>query len=240
MENSNNSRWWETYLVRYITGSVVGAVIVYQILIAADVSKAIHPPQWHELKAEALVMLGLVGFAYCYLASAPITFLHAIRVGGEGTSYANILLPMMLIASVPVLLMFLMNPIAANTDSALLILFIVVAFIWMLFNLNLVKYRGWAKSYDDLVSARNNKLKRSAEFVDSYRHLREHGNAFYIVILELMLAMPLYVFALHKNWFLFVVTISIWLIPGAICWYLGNALESFMTKEYLSKMGRNE
>jgi hypothetical protein len=31
MEYSNNSRWWETYLVRYITGSVVGAVIVYII-----------------------------------------------------------------------------------------------------------------------------------------------------------------------------------------------------------------
>ena len=234
MEKTNNSRWWETYFVRYITGSVVGAVIVYEILAATD--KTI--PSWHDLKSETLMALGLMGFAYCYLASAPITFLHAIRVGGDGTSHASTLLPMMLIVSGPVLIMLLTNPGANNADLAPVILFIVFAFCWLLFQVYVIEHRGWSKAYDDLVSARNDKLRRSGEFVESYRHLREHGNAFYIVLLEILLAMPLYVFAKYGNWLLFILMFLIWLLPGIVCWYMGNNLERFMFQQYLEKNGR--
>jgi len=118
------------------------------------------------------------------------------------------------------------------------ILFVFLAVIWILIGLSIVGHPNWTRSYENVVSARSNKLKRSAEFVDSYRHLREHGNAFYIVIMELLLAIPLYIFSLYKNWFLFVVTLGLWLVPGAICWYLGNALEKFMTDEHNKSLGK--
>ncbi len=238
MENRTNSRWWETYLVRYITGSVVGAVIVYQILSVSDVTVPVGFPKWFELKAETLMLLGAIGFAYCYIASAPITFLHAIRVGGEGTSRASILLPITLVISVPILLMLMMNYVSAHVIISSIILFAFLAAAWILIGLNIVKYPNWARSYENVVSARSSTLKDSPEFVDSYRHLREHGNAFYIVIMELLLAIPLYIFSLYKDWFLFVVAVGVWLVPGAICWYLGNTLEKFMTDKHKQNAGK--
>jgi len=233
MENANNSRWWETYLVRYITGAVVGAVIVYQILLVSDISLASHPfPKWFELKTETLILLGAIGFAYCYIASAPITFLHAIRVGGEGAARARVLVPIVLIVSVPVLLMFLMEKFSEHIVIGSVILYLFLSACWIAIGLRVFGFPGWEKSYECLVDARSKQLEKSTEFVDTYRHLREHGNAFYIVLMELVLAMPLYIFAHSKNWVLFVVTVGLWLIPGAICWYLGNALEKYMADKY--------
>ncbi|OEZ99486.1 hypothetical protein JAB9_21300 [Janthinobacterium sp. HH107] len=84
-----NNRWWESYLVRYFLGFIVGAICVAIIAKYADLvpgavlvvdgaQKAVE----HESKygvTSIVITVALLGLAYCYVASTPITVLHAGR-----------------------------------------------------------------------------------------------------------------------------------------------------------------
>jgi hypothetical protein len=93
---SQNTRWWESYLVRYFLGFIVGAICVGVLasetgfLVAAgdllasktasnSQSMIVIPskPDWTAI----VIALGFLGLGYCYLASAPITVMHAGRYG---------------------------------------------------------------------------------------------------------------------------------------------------------------
>lgn len=95
----------------------------------------------------------------------------------------------------------------------------------------------------------NRRVKDNRELIDSYRHLREHGNAFFVVLLELLLGLGLYMaskvsvippsvisscaasdkscnsdisIALLQT----VLLILIWIIPAAMVWAIGCILEA--------------
>jgi len=81
-----NTRWWESYLVRYFVGFIVGGVCV--VVLANELggtdwlakqlsSDGKFKPDWSAL----LIGLALLGLGYCYIASTPITVLHAGRYG---------------------------------------------------------------------------------------------------------------------------------------------------------------
>lgn len=78
-----STRWWESYLVRYFVGFIVGsicvAVFAYQIQFFDDLIKIIFKSQtdWTAL----IFVLSFMGIMYCYIASSPITVLHAGRYG---------------------------------------------------------------------------------------------------------------------------------------------------------------
>lgn len=82
---SMNTRWWESYLVRYFIGFIVGAGCVATIVgqfvsaqfLGSLVSVSNGKPDWSVI----FWMLALGGLGYCYIASTPITVLHAGRYG---------------------------------------------------------------------------------------------------------------------------------------------------------------
>lgn len=94
-----NNRWWESYLVRYFLGFIVGIVCVVVLAwkfglldewlkitkaVAAGTGNASDKqpvkPDWSYVSFAA----ALLGLGYCYLASTPITVLHAGRFGRDG------------------------------------------------------------------------------------------------------------------------------------------------------------
>lgn len=94
-----NNRWWESYLVRYFLGFIVGIVCVVVLAwkfglldVLLDMAKAVAAdpngkgnkepvkPDWSYIAFAA----ALLGLGYCYLASTPITVLHAGRFGRDG------------------------------------------------------------------------------------------------------------------------------------------------------------
>jgi hypothetical protein len=92
--------------------------------------------------------------------------------------------------------------------------------------------KQWHIWYASLAISREN---GSNEFIESYRHLREHGNAFFIVILEIALAIPLYMILglsaeMEKKVAFMLVVAFLWLGLGMICWMLGNSLERYLIK----------
>jgi hypothetical protein len=68
---------------------------------------------------------------------------------------------------------------------------------------------------------RANADKIGEQYVESYRHLREHGNAFFIVFLELLLGT-----ALFYSPFPWVALLALWIFPAAGVWLFGTLLEN--------------
>lgn len=86
-EGGNPQRWWESYLVRYFLGSVVGmiCIIVLVVQVDSDISdflrQAAAPSNEKAVNFVPLAVgLILFGLAYCYIASSPITVLHSARM----------------------------------------------------------------------------------------------------------------------------------------------------------------
>src|SRR3954468_13485533 len=80
-------RWWEDYLVRYFTGTLVGTACVFILVthvyfdgdIGALAQRMLFSPE-KDSTWLGLIALLLAGGAYCYLASVPITVFHAGRM----------------------------------------------------------------------------------------------------------------------------------------------------------------
>lgn len=263
-----SNRWWEMYLVRYITGSVVGAVIVYIILRKLNVDWF---PDLNKIQSSNLVVLASLGFAYCYIASAPITLLHAARflldtqlfvqpptqvmtgVVGWKKFFASlrrwfgkydwlVLSLLLFVTLFGVLLGFVSNEttwvlVAAST---FVLAYTYVVSIKLYFKLQ--ENDEWQKWYFSLAEKREKANSNAGKgFVESYRHLREHGNAFFIISLEISLGIVLYQIATllqrfsSENAVIWAVTVLAallyWVLPGALCWYLGNKLERYLVEK---------
>lgn len=81
-----STRWWESYLVRYFVGFIVGCACVVIFGLQLDVfDKLIKhlassatsngKPDWSAITSLVVIM----GLGFCYVASTPITVLHAGR-----------------------------------------------------------------------------------------------------------------------------------------------------------------
>ncbi len=87
--SSSNNRWWESYLVRYFLGFIVGSICVAIIARFADLvpgSVSLMHSAQQAVDTESkygvttiVISVALLGLAYCYVASTPITVLHAGR-----------------------------------------------------------------------------------------------------------------------------------------------------------------
>jgi len=80
-EETPSTRWWESYLVRYFIGFIVGAICIgiltselslYDRIVKPVVGSSNSETGWSAL----LITLGILGLGYCYVASTPITVLH--------------------------------------------------------------------------------------------------------------------------------------------------------------------
>ncbi|WP_139826109.1 hypothetical protein [Derxia lacustris] len=80
-----NTRWWESYLVRYFIGFVCACACIIALSFKFGLLEAAHSiiaPTASNLKPDwsALVILGsALSVGFCYIASSPITVLHAGR-----------------------------------------------------------------------------------------------------------------------------------------------------------------
>lgn len=89
-----NTRWWESYLVRYLIGTPIGVVCALALM------NSIFRGHWLRERAIGILKDGatsfglisntalaigltLLGLLFCYLSSAPITIIHATRMFGN-------------------------------------------------------------------------------------------------------------------------------------------------------------
>jgi hypothetical protein len=220
-------------LVRYLVGTVVGALVV-AFFVASK-----HSPFQPELAGlldlgdSQFLGVGLAaaaGFAYCYVASAPVLTFHALRAQARWEALksqritAVIAAPLLCGGSV-----YAATPVLPPAASWL---FGIVSGIQLLLVALSVanNFKSMEKFYRTLAerrataTAKKEEITAGSEYITSYRHLREHGNAFLILLMEVVLAYSLYSLGCsHVAAAPFL--LGAWLVPAAFAWFIGCVLE---------------
>lgn len=235
------SNWWEGYIIRYALGSLVGALICWHLLGELKVGK--YPiAQFVTTNNDILkyVVLLLMGLCYCYVASSPMLPVHVSRCRelkkirdyislrafwgfvGFYSIFAGVVLG-------------LFGYFRGDFNfSQLAYLSLGLGASFMVF---IVQYGLLPKKESDVVELfcfyDNLSFLRYYTFTDimtSYRHLREHGNAYVVLLLDFLFAWCL-VLAIKVDLYLVVVVVFAWVSPAAYVWVVGTNIE----KKYLAK-----
>ncbi|WP_297505492.1 hypothetical protein [Ferrovum sp.] len=202
-KNHGNGRWWEFYAVRYAMGSVVGALIVTSFflkLTGKDPSAFFGKNE----STTIIFCLFILGLGYSYISSAPILVLHTARF--YITNLSNeldkkdkikyIYFPLLVIfIFVLVLMCFLNFRYSVPLGTAIPVGLFFSIFLWLVF-LQKKALDGVTKNYSlfykRYITLSKRRQKDETNIVESYQHLREHGNAFLILICEVILTSVLY------------------------------------------------
>ncbi|WP_143512604.1 hypothetical protein [Vreelandella utahensis] len=248
--HTSNSRWWEFYAVRYGIGSIFGGIIFYAICsIDPFLSPLVDGITPKTLSGPQLTLLFGYGAAYCYISSAPILVFHITRFL-LAPFKEGIRARMLVLASVPPVLVGLITALCLSTESWVESFFFFLAGCSWSFTLWLqalliggtIKGRNnWYSFYKNLAEKRES---NSEGIINSYRHIREHGNAFFIVLFELVFALFLVTFA-NQEFLLndpqpsnralkapgYILAVIIWTFPAVLAWLLGTLLERLFSED---------
>lgn len=229
MEN----KWWEYYAVRYFVGTVIGAVVIAYLNSEPNSPFAGQMTILGDSKEANFLGIGLVaalGFAFCYIASAPVLVLHAARAHMRRSTIQTHKIQSGLALVLPPIIVWFVCLCVLPSNAAIVIGLVVGSQLGLLClaistNFKIIEnfYRDLAKSRAAALLNRNKKAKAGAEYVTSYRHLREHGNAFLIILFEGLLAYALVRSPSLAN---ASIVIAVWIAPAAVAWLVGTVLES--------------
>jgi hypothetical protein len=227
------TRWWEFYAIRYGMGAVIGALVLFSLSRSNETLRSLLllPQSQVPLQGSDIALLAAYGLIYCYIASAPILVFHAARFLLDPKIFLKTVAKWVLLPAVLVAVVYFM---VATGDMATriyggLVLIILVILLWG--QVLCVWHCLWKRHklfqfYDKLSQKRE---KSVGEIVDSYRHLREHGNSFFIVMLELLLGVILYtlgnVLPVEPGNKGYLVLLFVWVLPASLVWCIATVLE---------------
>lgn len=240
-------RWWEFYAVRYAVGTVVGAVMLWLLFSLSpslrplffDNASATTVGPLLKLDAGQLSMLGIGGLVFCYVASAPILVLHAGRFLLErGAVKLSRWWTWLFVLVLPVVatlcLAWQTTPLSIGLiipGFFVLLLLAITGLQWVVCALTLRNAKLMFTFYRRLSEARA-AVDESSGITDSYRHLREHGNSFFIVLLEALLGLLLIAVgsmtgpnADEIRPHIFLTIFVFWTLPAVSVWLAATLLE---------------
>jgi len=244
-DSASSTRWWEFYAVRYGMGTVIGSAILLflQHVPNGPLCALLPDLQAGHITGPQLTLLAAYGFAYCYIASAPILVLHAGRFCLDvDVRFSVWIKRLSVMASVPAILAIVCWTVVQTSYWEIRILCsgVVLIFVLIVWSQLLLVYRTYQKksdvwrTYTRLAGKRHHAV---GDIVNSYRHLREHGNSFLIVVFEIVLGVILYcagnclsavdrseVYATQMA-LTYISIILIWVIPACFVWLIGMVLE---------------
>ena len=250
-----DKRWWEFYALRYALGSVMGVFILLYIFIHTDIATKfgleklafLIPKDPKDLSFVHLVILGVCGLAYCYLSSAPMLVFHALRVivfresNTQSSFWPKWGVYTFVFSLVITFFVVIMGYFSddmfldkLNSNKVIEIILFFLSTVSFSFTTMLSWWSGTEEPsllitdfYKKLAEKRQKKL----DYVESYRHLREHANAFALVLCEIIFCL-LFVTGLKISGSVNFVPLLVilWLLGPALIWLVANELESELTK----------
>lgn len=226
-EPPSSNKWWEQYYVRYFVGTVVGALILVALGQYAQLHRDFQSfVPLSKVDAWGLAAVTAAGLAYCYIASAPILTLHALR-GGLGfdspIGSKMFFLFLAVLVGLPVLaigMRYWLHSVAAFGWTLTLGIVIAQCVVILIAQQN--RFVKINQFYDDLVDARLRERKEGTDYRDSYRHLREHGNAKSIILFEIFLGL---IVASADSIETLIAVLILWLVPAAYVWFIATVIE---------------
>jgi hypothetical protein len=205
----------------------------------ADKSYKNHKVGVTEINFANIFVLGVFGFLYMYISSIPIYFVHITR----GALPARFVRPLIFVFLF-FITWFLIDEFCSKCSETITKLLMVVTvvgpelMVFLFFEvilLNIYLYlRKSTFKRDAILNAMSvcekGKLTQafeecglkagfSSEYITSYKHMREHGNAFSVILMEILFAWLLIRFDFSLLFFIS------WLGLGAFGWFLGSYLE---------------
>ena len=234
-------RWWEFYVVRYAQGAVAGAIILH-ILIEESPLKKIAPFLARSSESNIylyLLLLLVCGLAYSYIAGGPILVMHAARglmfknkfnrrpvAGWRRRSVLLFILTIVLFfyigGSEKISEILEIQRILLLTPYSIAVSFQLVFLYQILFGRDT---REAVRRYYVALLKKRKELEES-EYIESYRHLREHGNSFFIVMFQIFFALAIWEMANSESLTVVVTIFLFWVFPPSLIWFFGNALEN--------------
>jgi len=238
---SSDSRWWQYYAMRYALGVGIGTPIVALLWRAyTDVLSPKMSLPGPFSGTVAALFWAAAGTAYCYVASVPMLTLHSTRTILRRTNgwiiacFAFIVISLTVAGACDLFLINLLvsHPWVLRSTGVVALVMIAGSQFVLLWNV-LRNPDGTHHFYDQL-SRRRTKLP---DFVESYRHMREHGNAVSIVVFELLLAFILWSLrptGSDGGAAILVgrvgLILAVWLTPSALVWLIGSSLERYLSR----------
>lgn len=182
----------------------MGIFILLYIFIQTDIATKfglnrlafLIPKDPKDLSFVHLVILGVCGLAYCYLSSAPMLVFHALRVNVfKSSSHQSsfwiglvlVLVTIVISLAITAFLVYIGNTSLDKLEWRQIIYFFILSTfsfsftatlsIWGIINSNFLIVDFYKKLAE--------KRQKNLDYVESYRHLREHANAFALVLCEI-------------------------------------------------------
>lgn len=230
-KKSSDGRWWEFYFVRYFVGTVVGGAIL--LYLNASEASSLHNliipgvTDVSKLDAQLLSLFAALGLAYCYVASAPVLVFHATRgvfLAKNTMTYQWFFFGSLALVGVAALCFYAYQA-APDTKSILSAVLLAIVLCLQLVPLGFSIHREGERThtyYAKLTKARSADTEEARQYVESYKHLREHGNAFFILLFELALGTIL---ATVSKPNIALIALLLWIMPAALVWVIGTILE---------------
>ncbi len=226
-------RWWEFYFVRYAMGTIAGGLIVLMlcvripaltpILLGLDLLQAGVSTKGilSALPVDRIPLLAAYGLVYCYIASTPILVFHAGRFAlksGRLILFVFVACMFALVAALFVESVRVPSALLAFAGVALFQFWVAARTIW--------QSKDLYAFYEKLSKARAS--SDSGELVESYRHLREHGNSVFILFLEILLGVAL--LWVSQNWAgqpmpALILVLLAWVLPSVAVWLIATLFE---------------
>lgn len=219
--------------MRYALGVGVGTPIV--VLLWRAYGLSITMPS-HFSGSTSALLWAAAGTAYCYVASIPMLTLHSTRRVLPTTEwwvrfcFISVAAALMLAG---VCDLFLIDNPALLACIGSVALF-TVAFCQLVLLWKVLRRPNKTRRFYRQLSERR---EQNGDFVESYRHMREHGNAVSIVLFELLLAFILWSLNPHCQAGRDAILVgrvgmilAVWLSPAALVWLIGSSLERYLSR----------
>lgn len=245
----NNNRWWESYVARYLAGNMFAVLVLFYLVAfhGSDIQHSLCQLRGYiplckdnftdkvfgfifqttreveavnsdiavidssfilnkntkiiitEINFANIFILGVFGFLYMYISSIPTYFFHVTR-----GFFGNIIRWIWRII--------------VNRDN--------ISKIYSEFSSKTNSHPLSSSEFLKKSTFKRDEIKKkrydggfSPEYVTSYQHTRENGNAFGIIIAEILFAWLLIIFNFS------ICLIIIWLLFGFLGWFIGICFE---------------
>jgi hypothetical protein len=225
---ANDSEWWKNYYVRYFVGTAFAIPLV--LILSKNLAWIGDIGDLSQRPWISAVVVGFGGLAFCYAASAPILVFHSVRsaIWRRPKIFKYVVFSISAASACALAAAFLvrfvqipaLSWVFAIPFAALMVLQVACLFVLA------TRLDGAQKFYSHIARNRAETAESQSirsEYVESYRHLREHGNAFSILSMEIVLTLALLNIGNSKE--AFALILIAWILPSTIAWVIGTWLE---------------
>jgi len=234
---AEKSRWWDHIYVRYF----VGSVFAVPLMLALSKTEAVAPlvKITGEDKFLDATVLGAAGLAFCYIASAPTLLLHTVRArfADKGHAVNRIDKRSLVLAVISAALTVTVgvwiacdlatpSKISAWAPFMPFAAIVAVQVVWLLRTPISMVVEFYRRLAEERARDPKEALGRwRKEYIQSYRDMREHGNAFLILVMEAVLTTAL---LRATSLRILLAMLVLWVMPAAFVWFIATALEAHL------------